>query len=95
MLTSTLSSLKLARELNCSPEAVNGIRRGAFHRETLPELPRRRPRGAGVPIASCLLCGNWRGGGCSIGFPDPIDEGPAFAADCALYEPRTHLTSRV
>jgi hypothetical protein len=34
---------------------------------------------------SCERCREWRGERCSLGFPDPIEEGPGFARDCNLY----------
>jgi transposase-like protein len=94
VLTSPLSSVKLARELGCSKEAVAAIRRGALHARTLPELPRRQTERRADPELSCHACAHWRSSSCGMGFPDPLDEGPAFAADCSLYEPRTQSISR-
>lgn len=39
---------------------------------------------AGAP--SCTNCTHWDGK-CGMGFPDPLEEGPGFAADCSLYAP--------
>jgi transposase-like protein len=94
VLTSPLSSGKLARELGRSKEAINGIRRGAFHAKTLPELPRRQAKRRAIPELSCHACAHWRSSECGMGFPDPIEEGPAFAADCSLYEPSTQSINR-
>lgn len=34
---------------------------------------------------SCIRCVQWSGDGCSLGFPDPADVGPRFAAECAAW----------
>jgi hypothetical protein len=94
VLTSPLSGAKLARELGRSKEAINAIRRGTFHAKTLPELPRRQAKRRVVPELSCHVCAHWRSSECGMGFPDPIEEGPAFAADCSLYEARSQSISR-
>jgi hypothetical protein len=81
-LTSPLSAMKLARELQCSKEAIAAIRRGTTHAKVLPELPRRQP-------LSCVSCINWKDASCAMGFPEVLEEGPVFAADCSLYEARS------
>jgi hypothetical protein len=88
-LTSPLSAVQLARELKCSTETVAAIRRGAMHATVLPELPRRQAQQQQRSALSCLACSHWRRASCGMGFPDPLDEGPGFAADCSLYEPRS------
>jgi hypothetical protein len=86
VLTSPLSSVKLAREIGRSKEAVAAIRRGTLHARILPELPRRQVQQRPDPSVSCHACEHWEGDRCGMGFPDPLEEGPAFAADCSLYE---------
>ena len=94
ILLSPLSSSKLARQLDRPVETVAGVRRGQFHKTTLPELPRRKPEPRrayqeilpeGLP--SCRLCKHWSNSKCDMGFPDPIYEGPGFAAECSVYAP--------
>jgi transposase-like protein len=92
VLTSPLSSVKLARELGRSKEAVAAIRRGDIHAKVLPELPRRQAMRSSD--LSCHTCAHWWRGSCGMGFPDPVENGPAFAADCSLYELRSQSTSR-
>jgi transposase-like protein len=94
VLTSPLSSVKLARELGRSKEAVAAIRRGDLHAKVLPELPRRQAKRRAIPELSCHACAHWRSSECGMGFPDPIEEGPAFAADCSLYERSTQSINR-
>ena len=82
VLTSPLSSRALAQQLQRSREAINAIRRGALHAQTLPHLPRRTHR---LDQLSCRDCCHWQAGRCQLGFPDPVEEGPGFAVDCNLY----------
>lgn len=93
VLTSPLSSVKLARQLGRSKEAIAAIRRGDIHANTLPELPRRQVQRRPADGPSCRGCAHWTGDSCGMGFPDPLEEGPAFAADCSLYEPSTQSIS--
>jgi len=86
VLTSPLSASQLAPQVGRSKEAVAAIRRGTIHRNTLPELPRWAAR---YRTISCHDCRHWSHDSCGMGFPDPIDEGPAFAADCSVFQPRT------
>jgi len=80
----------MAAEIGCTPEAVRLVRIGRIHAKVLPELPRERPRGtrqAPAPVTgpSCERCQNWSIDHCGMGFPDPLEEGLGFAADCHLY----------
>ena len=81
----TLNSL--AAELGCSRETVRQVRRGLSYIDVHPELPRQGARPAPPPAGapSCLRCNHWQNDDCGIGFPDPLEEGPGFAADCDLY----------
>jgi ribosomal protein S27E len=40
---------------------------------------------------SCHDCANWRQDRCWFRFPDPIEEGPGFAADCLQFRQREDL----
>lgn len=93
ILTSPLSSGKLAKELGRPTETVAGVRRGAFHKNTLPDMPRRKPVSRAPhkqdlleSESSCMLCKHWDSSKCQMGFPDAVEEGPAFAAECSVYE---------
>ncbi len=86
----------LADQLQVSRETIRQVRIGITYDDVLPGLPRKRPRIAPVQQVdgpSCHRCQHWRSG-CDLGFPDPELEGPAFAADCSLYEPRSQSISR-
>ena len=83
ILTSPLSNNQLARQLQLDAATIRKIRVGKIHARIHPELPRGAISAA--PALSCQDCQHWRGNRCHFGFPDPIDEGPSFAADCDLY----------
>ena len=72
----------LGRIYGCSPETIRQIRAGQIYRDVLPD-GYRPPPGPGDP--SCERCQEWRGDHCSMGFPDPIEEGIGFARDCSLF----------
>jgi hypothetical protein len=92
ILTSPHRSLEdLARELGTNRETVRLVRIGMSYLDVHPELPRQRSRPRETPEVSCLRCRSWVGGECRFGFPDPIEEGPEFAADCDLFELRNDL----
>ena len=79
ILTSEGSIRQIARAVGRSHPAVAAVVMGRTHADLFPHLPRRTS-------ASCLQCGHWRGR-CNLGFPDPLEEGPGFAADCSSYLP--------
>jgi len=37
---------------------------------------------------SCHRCEHWNGEACDLEFPDPIELGPRFAVDCAVFSLR-------
>lgn len=81
VLTETQTSQKkMAVELGVSHQCIQQIRAGAIWGSVFPELPRK------VARRSCEKCCNWSDGECRIGFPDPLEEGTSFAADCDFYE---------
>lgn len=82
VLESSTSSVALARELGCSHTAVIAIRVGRTYSHLHPDIPRRA---AGL---SCLKCTRWSDSRCTMGLPDPEEEGPTFAAYCSLYLPK-------
>jgi hypothetical protein len=71
---------ELAAQMGVSRQAVSQVRLGRSWSNVYPELPRRGD------WISCVNCKHWRHDECDLGFPDPIEEGPAFASDCDLYE---------
>ena len=81
ILTSPRSLKSLAAELGVSDETIRKVRLGLSYADVAPRLPRQRP---GAP--SCERCSSWGDGACREGFPDPLEEGPAFARDCDLYD---------
>jgi hypothetical protein len=73
----------LAKRYGCSQEMIRSIRAGIAYRDMLPE-GFRSPPGPGDP--SCERCRFWDAESCSMGFPDPAEEGLGFARDCSLFE---------
>jgi transposase-like protein len=80
-LTETqVSQKRMAAELGVSRQCIQLVRAGVTWPNAFPEIPRK------VPRRSCEKCRNWSDGECRIGFPDPLEEGTGFAADCDFYE---------
>ena len=73
----------LAKRYGCSQEMIRSIRAGIAYRDMLPE-GFRSPPGPGDP--SCERCRFWDAEACTMGFPDPTEEGLGFARDCSLYQ---------
>ena len=92
LMSPTRSLRALASQLGVSRETVRKVRLGLFYADVLPDLPRQRPgrRAEVVPVVtdgpSCERCRSWRDGQCREGFPDPLEEGVGFAADCDFYD---------
>lgn len=74
------SDVALAAELGVSRQAIQQVRAGKTWTKAFPNLP-RRPK-----WRDCTGCQHWSSSGCGMGFPDPLDEGTGFAADCNFYE---------
>lgn len=64
----------LARRHGCSTSTVGAIRRGEVWADVVDDGP------------SCRHCLHWHHGCCSLGFPDPREEGVAFARWCVTFE---------
>jgi hypothetical protein len=76
----------VARELGRSVEGIRQIRFGAIHAQVHPEIPRwEQPIVPVASDASCYKCQHWAQR-CTFDYPDPLEEGPGFANDCAMYE---------
>lgn len=96
ILLSPLGHRTVAREMGISTTAARKIRCRVIHREVRPDLPEWTPPPPKPPappkvkvrILSCHDCMSWIDGKCREGWPDPVIEGPQFAADCEDYEPR-------
>jgi hypothetical protein len=71
----------LAERYGCSQEMIRTIRAGILYRDLLPEGFRTPP---GPGDLSCEQCRYWAEG-CTMGFPDPAEEGLGFARDCAVF----------
>jgi transposase-like protein len=79
----------LALAMGRSPETVRQVRLGIIRANVHPEIarwqkPAPKPKPGEGP--SCYACQHWNER-CTMGYPDPLEEGPAFAADCAIYAP--------
>lgn len=81
-----LPNSELGRRFDVSYELVRQVRLGRVHATVHPELPRWPDPRRGQPGRTCHNCANWSAGGCSFGFPEPLEDGPAFALECDLYE---------
>jgi len=75
-----LNNVQLGKLLGCSRELIRQIRLGLAHAGRLPHVPRWSRTRPGRQ-RSCEQCGQWLGY-CSLGHPDPEEEGPEFAAEC-------------
>jgi hypothetical protein len=74
-----ISSRQLAKLVGISRQAICNVRLGRSYRTVAPDLERwLAQRGA----RTCLVCVEWIDGCCRQGWPDPIEEGPGFAAWC-------------
>lgn len=78
-----LSHSAASRQNNVSRETVRQVRLGILHGTLCPELPRWKSPSE----ITCRACSNWSGDRCGMGLPDPLEEGVAFASDCALFKP--------
>lgn len=85
ILLSAESHSAVAAKHGCTRELIRQIRIGKVYRSTLPDVPRWIVQKRG-PV--CTQCKHWADEVCEMGFPDPIDEGVGFAADCSMYERR-------
>lgn len=81
ILTATGSASEIAQKLGRSHPTVLSVLTGRRYADLAPELPRRIRHSN----RTCLSCRHWAGCRCRLGFPDPIDEGPSFGAECASY----------
>lgn len=75
---STESNGALGRRFGRSAEAIRQVRAGLTHAHLRPDdVPPGQP--------SCHQCIHWASSGCNLEFPDPIELGPRFAVDCAVF----------
>lgn len=89
VLTSPLGPTVLATQLDCCRQTIDDIRTGKRRSNEWPELPRRLRQPMPKPDGpSCDQCQHWAGTVCEFDLPDPLEEGPGFAADCSLFDPR-------
>lgn len=79
ILTSPASHSILGKQFGLHRTTISLIRLGKIHRHIAPDIPRwstdRR----------CTTCIHWRSDHCGLGFPDPVEEGVAFARECAAF----------
>lgn len=81
------SNHAVARDLDRSAESVRQVRAGIIRANVHPEIPRwNQPQTPATSGSSCYRCQHWRDH-CTFGYPDPLEEGPTFAQDCAMYSP--------
>jgi len=81
------SNHAVARDLDRSAESIRQVRLGIIRANVHPEIPRwNQPQTPATSGSSCYRCQHWRDH-CTFGYPDPLEEGPTFAQDCAMYSP--------
>lgn len=79
----TLNHSEMAAKLNLHKATVRNVRLGNILRHVHPELQRWTM--GQRPTRTCEHCTHWCVAACGMGYPDPLQEGPAFAADCDLF----------
>lgn len=91
-----LNNRQVGELIGCSYECVRQIRAGIIYGHVLPDLirPNAKDQRLAADGPSCLKCAEFPNGECSYGFPDPLEEGLTFAADCELYAPVSQSISR-
>lgn len=78
VLRCTGSLRALAARFGVNPSTLSLIRRGQTHANVAPHIP----RWSGA--LRCENCIHWCGV-CGLGFPDPSEEGTAFARECSAF----------
>lgn len=81
ILLSSDSHYEVGRKVGASAQVVSNVRYGLNYRKALPHLMRWRLN------VACVGCHHWADGACSLGFPEPAQEGPGFARLCAAWHP--------
>lgn len=86
LMRTDTTNATMGRLMNRSPETIRQIRHGITHAKVHPEVARwgQTPAAPDKSAPSCYACTHWTDR-CAFGFPDPLEEGPGFAADCDLY----------
>ena len=69
---------QIARQLGRSHPTVAAVISGQRYANWCPDLPRRQS-------LSCLQCQHWDDR-CTMGFPDPEEDGPGAAQWCSTYQ---------
>jgi len=75
-----LNNAQLGRILGCSAELVRQVRCGLTYADRLPHVARWSRTGLNQQ-RTCEECQQWTGR-CSLGHPDPEEEGLGFASEC-------------
>jgi len=75
-----LSNVQLGKILGRSRELIRQVRSGQVYADRLPQVP-RWTRASLAKQRSCEQCAQWLGY-CSLGHPDPEEEGLSVATDC-------------
>jgi hypothetical protein len=74
-----ISHKEMGRRYSRAHQTISQVRFGQVHANRLPELPRW------VSGRTCEQCQHWVSR-CDLGFPDPIEEGIAFAQQCSCFK---------
>ena len=80
ILLSTASHQVMGSRYGVHRSTISLIRLGKIRAECCPDLPRWQP------LRHCTDCIQWQNDHCGLGFPDPLEEGLAFARECTVYQ---------
>lgn len=91
ILTSPLSSTKIAKLIDRSKQTVTAIRLGEIHRNTCIDLPRwtRKHHQYNPNGVTCESCRQWIRGRCGFEIPEAALDGVLFAQECAAFTSNT------
>lgn len=81
-----LNNVQLGKILGRSRELIRQVRSGQVYADRLPHIPRWTRTGL-AEQRSCEQCAQWLTT-CSLGHPDPEEEGLSVATDCLDFLPR-------
>lgn len=85
LVTRRLNHSEMGRRLELHKATVRNVRLGNILAHVRPDVPRWAMNST-QQTRSCHACVHWSAGACGFGFPDAIEEGPAFASECELYQ---------
>lgn len=79
VLTAKGSARAVGERFGVHRSTISLIRLGKIHAHIAPHIPRWST------VQRCENCIHWDRGCCDLGFPDPLEEGTAFARECSTF----------